>query len=71
MRPEDLVQSHVVRVTLNRKTGLKKARAAFECAYIEQMLRFNEGSVAATAKAIGMDRTALHRKMRTLGLKAR
>jgi transcriptional regulator of acetoin/glycerol metabolism len=33
------------------------------------MLRFHDGNVAATAKAVGMDRTALHRKMRHLGLK--
>ena len=69
MRAEDILQSHVVRVTLDRRSGLKKARAAFEAAYIEQMLRFYDGNVAATAKAIGMDRTALHRKMRHLGLK--
>ena len=47
---------------------LKDAREAFEKAYLNlHMKRFN-GNISKTAQAIGMERTALHRKIKTLQL---
>ena len=47
---------------------LKDAREAFERSYLAaQMKRFG-GNVSKTAKAVGMERSALHRKLRSLSL---
>ncbi len=46
----------------------KEAKMFFEAAYLRlQLMRFN-GNVAKTAAFIGMDRTALHRKIKCLSL---
>jgi len=48
---------------------LKKARELFEREYIKlQMHRFNN-NVSKTAQFIGMERSALHRKLKTLNVK--
>lgn len=47
---------------------LREAREAFEKEYLlAQMQRF-EGNVSQTARFIGMERSALHRKLRALGV---
>ena len=49
--------------------SLKKARELFEKEYIGlQMKRFNE-NVSKTADFIGMERSALHRKLKSLNNK--
>ena len=49
---------------------LKEARNIFEREYIEsQLLRFG-GNIARTANFVGMERTALHRKIKSLGINA-
>jgi two-component system nitrogen regulation response regulator NtrX len=45
---------------------LRVARAIFEKWYIECQIQKHEGNISRTAEFIGMDRTALHRKMREL-----
>jgi len=48
--------------------NLKDARENFEVIYLKaQLLRFG-GSVTRMAEAVGMERSALHRKLKTLGL---
>ncbi len=47
---------------------LKTARESFEKAYLEHHLRENGGSVAKIAEPVGMDRTNLYRKLRTLDI---
>ena len=47
----------------------KKARYLFEKAYLEQQLVKFDGSIVKTANFIGMNRAALHRKLRELGVK--
>tara|TARA_B100000427_G_C15406355_1_gene549944 strand:- start:635 stop:853 length:219 start_codon:yes stop_codon:yes gene_type:complete len=48
---------------------LRSARADFERKYlIAQINKFN-GNISKTAKYIGMDRSALHRKLGSLGIK--
>lgn len=47
---------------------LRQARAAFEREYLKvQITRFS-GNISRTATFIGMERSALHRKLKTLGL---
>jgi two-component system, NtrC family, nitrogen regulation response regulator NtrX len=50
---------------------LRDARESFEKEYITgQLLRFG-GNISKTAQFIGMERSALHRKLKTLGLATR
>ena len=47
---------------------LREAREAFEREYlITQINRFN-GNISKTAKFVGMERSALHRKLKSLGV---
>lgn len=47
---------------------LREAREAFERKYLQaQMIRF-DGSVSETSRFIGMERSALHRKLKSLGI---
>jgi two-component system nitrogen regulation response regulator NtrX len=47
---------------------LKQAREKFEKNYLSIQLNRNNGNIAKTADFIGMERTALHRKLKSLGL---
>jgi two-component system nitrogen regulation response regulator NtrX len=50
---------------------LREAREAFERDYLSaQMMRFS-GNISRTATFIGMERSALHRKLKSLGLSGR
>ncbi|MBF0369918.1 MAG: sigma-54-dependent Fis family transcriptional regulator [Magnetococcales bacterium] len=48
--------------------NLREARVAFERAYLKSHLGRNQGNISRTAEAIGMERSALHRKLKQLGL---
>ena len=48
---------------------LKEAREEFEKKYLLNQLRKNHGNISKTADYIGMDRSALHRKLKLLGIK--
>lgn len=48
--------------------NLREARERFERAYIDFQIKCCQGNIKKTADAIGMERTALHRKMKSLGL---
>ena len=48
---------------------LKEARDNFEKEYLVKQLKKNDGNVSKTAKSVGMDRTALHRKLSSLNIK--
>ena len=47
---------------------LKEAREAFEVAYLRQLLRETGGSVSATARRAGLERTHLYRKLKQLDI---
>jgi two-component system nitrogen regulation response regulator NtrX len=49
---------------------LRDARAAFEREFITQKLKEHGGNVSKTADAIGVERSNLHRKIKTLGIEA-
>jgi len=48
---------------------LKEAREHFEKEYLMSQLRKNHGNISKTADFIGMERSALHRKLKSLGIK--
>ena len=50
-------------------TTLKEARENFEKEYLTTQLRKFNGNISKTADFIGMERSALHRKLKTLGIK--
>lgn len=47
---------------------LREAREHFERAYLEQQLKLAEGKVGKLAERVGMERTHLYRKLRSLGI---
>ena len=48
---------------------LKEAREHFEKEYLSTQLKKHHGNVSKTADFIGMERSALHRKLKSLGIK--
>ena len=48
---------------------LKEAREQFEKEYLINQLKKNHGNISKTADFIGMERSALHRKLKSLGIK--
>jgi len=48
---------------------LKQARENFEKNYLLAQLKKNKGNISKTAEFIGMERSALHRKLKSLGIK--
>ena len=53
----------------NFSIPLKEARENFEKNYLLNQLRKNKGNISKTAEFIGMERSALHRKLKLLGVK--
>lgn len=49
---------------------LRDARESFERSYLSQQIERFEGNISKTAKFVGMERSALHRKLKTLGIVA-
>ena len=48
---------------------LKEARQNFEKEYLITQLKKFGGNISKTAKFVGMERSALHRKLKDLGVK--
>ena len=48
---------------------LKEAREKFEKDYLTSQLKKHKGNISKTASFVGMERSALHRKLKTLGIK--
>jgi len=48
---------------------IKEAREHFEKEYLINQLKKNHGNISKTADFIGMERSALHRKLKSLGIK--
>ena len=47
---------------------LREAREAFEREYLRVQIRRFSGNISRTAQFIGMERSALHRKLKILGM---
>ena len=48
----------------------KEAKAAFERLYLEKKLAEYSGNVSQTAEAVGLERSHLHKKLKSLGIKS-
>ena len=48
---------------------LSEGRVIFEKEYLINQLKKFGGNISKTAKFVGMERSALHRKLKTLGIK--
>ena len=48
---------------------LKEARENFEKDYLSSQLKKHKGNISKTAEFVGMERSALHRKLKSLGIK--
>ncbi len=64
--PAKLVPTQAVRSIMG--TPLREAREAFEREYLRAQIRRFSGNISRTATFIGMERSALHRKLKALGL---
>ena len=64
--PARLVPGQAVRSIMG--TPLREAREAFEREYLRAQIRRFSGNISRTAAFIGMERSALHRKLKALGL---
>ena len=53
---------------VNFDSPLKNAREQFEREYLLHQLKKNGSNVSKTAENIGMERSALHRKLTSLGI---
>ena len=51
------------------QSPLKEAREHFEKEYLHTQLKKHHGNISKTADFIGMERSALHRKLKSLGIK--
>jgi two-component system nitrogen regulation response regulator NtrX len=47
---------------------LHEARAAYERDYILRKLEENQGNISRTAEVLGLERSHLYRKMKSLGI---
>ena len=52
-------------------TSLQEARATYERDFILKKLEENQGNVSRTAEVLGLERSHLYRKMKSLGIAAR
>ena len=51
-------------------SSLQEARSAYERDYILRKLEENQGNVSRTAEVLGLERSHLYRKMKSLGIAA-
>jgi two-component system nitrogen regulation response regulator NtrX len=75
MLPEEINGAGVAIVQQNTDNNilsvpLRQAREAFEVEYLQAQISRFGGNISKTAAFIGMERSALHRKLKTLGLHA-
>ena len=63
------VESNQLLLEKSFASPLKEAREHFEKEYLITQLKKNHGNISKTADFIGMERSALHRKLKSLGIK--
>lgn len=74
MLPNEVKQSEPQRTTLMEEAvtlPLRDAREMFERNYLHNQLSRFSGNISRTADFVGMERSALHRKLKSLGVEAR
>ena len=60
---------HEFNISDNLSYTLREARENFEREYLTSQLRKFGGNISKTSKFVGMERSALHRKLKLLGVK--
>ena len=63
------IHSHAHDVDNVLSYPLKEAREKFEKDYLSSQLKKHKGNISKTAEFVGMERSALHRKLKGLGIK--
>ena len=61
--------THEFNISENLSFTLREARENFERKYLISQLKKFSGNISKTAKFVGMERSALHRKLKLLGIK--
>ena len=69
LAPSSTIDSGKKLLEKSFSSPLKEARENFEKEYLLTQLRKNHGNISKTADFIGMERSALHRKLKSLGIK--
>ena len=69
LTPKSSIESSRILLEKTLTSPLKEARKNFEKEYLLTQLRKNHGNISKTADFIGMERSALHRKLKELGIK--
>ena len=69
LTPKSSIENSRILLEKTLTSPLKEARKNFEKEYLLTQLRKNHGNISKTADFIGMERSALHRKLKELGIK--
>jgi two-component system nitrogen regulation response regulator NtrX len=62
------VNSNIQFISTVSDLSIRAAREAFEKEYFTEQLRKFSGNISQTAKFVGMERSALHRKLKSLDI---
>jgi two-component system nitrogen regulation response regulator NtrX len=69
LNPSSKIKDHKSILEQSFQSPLKEAREYFEKEYLVTQLKKHHGNISKTADFIGMERSALHRKLKSLGIK--
>ena len=69
LNPSSKIDNNIGILEQSFQSPLKEAREQFEKEYLTTQLKKNHGNISKTADFIGMERSALHRKLKSLGIK--
>ena len=69
LNPSSKIDDNIGILEQSFQSPLKEAREQFEKEYLTTQLKKNHGNISKTADFIGMERSALHRKLKSLGIK--
>ena len=69
LNPSSKVEDNKNILEQSFQSPLKEAREHFEKEYLITQLKKHHGNISKTADFIGMERSALHRKLKSLGIK--
>ncbi len=69
LNPSSKIQENHDILEQSFQSPLKEAREYFEKEYLTTQLKKHHGNISKTADFIGMERSALHRKLKILGIK--
>ena len=69
LNPSSKIQDNKDLIEQSFQSPLKEAREYFEKEYLTNQLKKHHGNISKTADFIGMERSALHRKLKYLGIK--